>query len=74
MAILFKTAGKTASQPVAEVIGLVLLYHEGIDSSSREWGLKGQVNSNSGKCIEAPCSKLQGIFDPQGSTFILIAR
>jgi hypothetical protein len=24
--------------------------------------------------IEAPCSKLQGIFDPQGRIFILIAR
>jgi hypothetical protein len=24
--------------------------------------------------IEAPCSKLQGIFDPQGESFILIAR
>jgi hypothetical protein len=24
--------------------------------------------------IDVPCSKLQGIFDPHGCTFILIAR
>jgi hypothetical protein len=26
------------------------------------------------RAVEAPCSKLQGIFDPQGRMFILIAR
>jgi hypothetical protein len=37
-------------------------------------GRKSLLNRASKGTIEAPCNKLQGIFDPQGRTFILIAR
>jgi hypothetical protein len=35
---------------------------------------KGPEKNTGPFIIEAPCSKLQGIFDPQGRSFILIAR